>query len=96
MSADPVHQLILQPLSPTAWRLCDSRVDSSDAASVIAYVEAADPAGFDVTWVHGGSGSAWFADMDQLLIDAARHVAACAPRRAKPKPIAHRPPLAAL
>jgi hypothetical protein len=34
--------------------------------------------------------------VDELLRGAIHHLAAAAPRRAKPKPIAHRPPLAAL
>ncbi|WP_060915046.1 hypothetical protein [Microbacterium oleivorans] len=96
MSADPVHQLSLQPLSSSTWRLCDTRVASSDAASVLAYIEAADEGGFDVTWVYGGAGTAWFPTMDELLNGAVRHLVACASRRGKPKPIAHRPPLAAL
>lgn len=96
MSADPVPHLSLEPLSPTTWRLCDTRVARSDAASVLAYVEESDRGGYDVIWVHGGAGTAWFRGMDELLVGAVQHLAACASRRRKPKPIAHRPPLAAL
>ncbi|MCK6079985.1 hypothetical protein KZX37_05035 [Microbacterium sp. EYE_5] len=96
MSADPVHQLTLEALAPGAWRLCNSRVSRADAANLLAYVEEAADGGYDVTWVHGGSGTAWFPTVDELLLGGARHLAACASRRGKPKPIAHRPPLAAL
>ncbi|MFI8634047.1 hypothetical protein ACIGEP_15795 [Microbacterium sp. NPDC077663] len=96
MSDDPVGRLILQPLSASAWRLCDSSVAASDAASLLAYVEAADDGGYDVTWVYFTRGTAWYPTVDELLRGALRHLSAATPRRVKPKPIAHRPPLAAL
>lgn len=96
MSDDPIGRLILEPLSPSAWRLCDSSAAASDAAHLLAYVEAADDGGYDVTWVYCARGTAWYPTVDELLRGALRHLAAAAPRRGKPKPIAHRPPLAAL
>ncbi len=96
MPPDPVHRLALDPLAHDAWRLCDTRVPSGDAASVLAYIERTGDGGYEVTWVHGGSGTAWFPSQEELFAAAARHLAACASRRGKPKPIAHRPPLAAL
>lgn len=96
MSEDPRRRLILEPLSASAWRLCDATAAASDAAHLIAYVEAADDGGYDVTWVFCGRGTGWYPTVDELLRGAIRYLAAAAPRRAKPKPIAHRPPLAAL
>lgn len=96
MSADPVQRLILVPLSASAWRLCDSSVSSSDAAHLLAYIEAVADGGFEVTWVYGGRGTATYATTEAVLRVAVRRVAAAAPRRVKPKPIAHRPPLAAM
>lgn len=96
MKDDPDRRLILEPLSASAWRLCDSTAAASDAASLLAYVEASENGGFDVTWVYGGRGTAWFPTVDELLRGAVHHLSAAAPRRVKPKPIAHRPPLAAL
>jgi len=95
MTADPVPHLTLQPIAPGSWRLCDAGVPSSDAASLIAYVEGSKEDGYDITWVHGGRGTLWVSSIDDLMAAATDRRAASAPRRVKPKPIAARPPLAA-
>lgn len=95
MPADPVHILRLQPIGEGAWRLRDAAVAEDNADAVIAYVERRDDE-YEVTWVRGGGGYARFESVPALLDGAERHLAACASRRRKPIPIAHRPPLAAM
>ncbi|MDJ1114566.1 hypothetical protein [Microbacterium dauci] len=94
MPDDPAPRFRLQPLGRDCWRLCDSAVAEADAEVVLAYVERRSDGRYEATWVRGGAGSALFGSVDALLSGAARHLAECAPRRVKPRPIAHRPPLA--
>lgn len=96
MPDDPAPRLRLQPLGSHAWRLCDSTVAEADAENVLAYVERTADSRYEVTWVRGGAGTAVFASIDALFAGAAQHLAECSSRRRKPRPIAHRPPLAAL
>lgn len=95
MPDDPAPRLRLQPLGPDAWRLCDRSVAEADAENVLAYVERRNGR-YEVTWVRGGAGTSVFASVDALLAGAMQHLAECSSRRRKPRPIAHRPPLAAL
>ena len=55
-STDEVHQLVLVPLMRDAWRLCDRTVASSDADSLVVYVELVDDEAYEVVWVLGGPG----------------------------------------
>ncbi|WP_345751322.1 hypothetical protein [Microbacterium rhizophilus] len=95
---DTIHQLELVPLGEGAWRICDSNVASSDAASVIAYVERmpADESSelsYEVVWVQYTRGTTRHTSIQSVLTMAADLVAASASTgRAKPKPIAHFPP----
>jgi hypothetical protein len=94
MPDDPAPRFRLQALGRDCWRLCDSAVAEADADVVLAYVERRSDGRYEATWVRGGAGFAVFGSVDALFQGAARHLAECAPRRGKPRPIAHRPPLA--
>jgi hypothetical protein len=95
---DNYHQLELVPLGEGAWRVCDRSVASSDAASVIAYVEQIPMDDFhelmyEVVWVHGTRGTTRHTSIQSVLLMAADLVAATSSSgAAKPKPIAHFPP----
>lgn len=99
---DTYHQLELMPLTEGAWRICDRSVASSDAASVIAYVEqlTTDDRSelcFEVVWVHGTRGITRHTSLQSVLLMAADLLAGTVSAgRAKPKPIAHFPPRTAL
>lgn len=92
----PVHRLVLEPLEEGTWRLCDQAAASSDAESVVAYVERRRDGQYEVTWVVSGIGGYLFASTVEILRAA---TAGLRPRirsqAVKPIPIAHRPPLAA-
>lgn len=90
------HQLVLDPLSDSTWRLCDRSVAVCDADSVIAYIERLADGRYEVIWVSHGVGVDMFASLDEVRARAAEIVAPRRPRApVKPIPIAHRPPLAA-
>ncbi|MEL5992234.1 hypothetical protein ACOKGD_12460 [Microbacterium phosphatis] len=99
---DTYHQLAVVPLSEGAWRICDSTVAASDAASVIAYVEqlTTDDRSelcFEAVWVHGTRGITRHTSIQSVLLmatDLLSGLASAGP--AKPKPIAHFPPRTAL
>lgn len=87
------HRLTLDPLSETAWRLCDRPVAGRDAESVVAYIEQRPDGRYEVTWVAHGIGTATFATLGELL-DSASALLHAPPRNpaSKPIPIPHRPP----
>lgn len=88
-------QLVLDPLSPTSWRLCDPSFGACEADSVVAYVEQRRDGRYGVTWVSRGVGTATFDTLDDVLRSARALFEATRPRGAtKPIPIPHRPPLA--
>lgn len=90
------HQLVLDPLSDSTWRLCDRSVAACDADNVVAYIERLPDGAYEVIWVSHGVGMATFATLDEVRARAAEMVAPRRPRApVKPVPIAHRPPLAA-
>lgn len=64
---DDVHQLVLVPLMRDAWRLCDRTVASSDADSLVAYVESVDDEAYDVVWVAGGAGVETYTRLEDIL-----------------------------
>jgi hypothetical protein len=87
------HQLALDPLTDTTWRLCDRSFASCDADNVVAYIEALPDGGYEAVWVSHGGGVAVFASLDELMQRAVEIVAPQRPRGpVKPIPIAHRPP----
>ena len=90
------HQLGLDPLSDTSWRLCDRATSMCDADSVIAYIELRRDGRYEVTWVAHGIGTAAYSSMAEVR-DAAAVLLDEPVRRAstKPVPIPHRPPLGA-
>jgi len=88
------RQLVLEPIDDGAWRLSDRSIRSSDAASVIAYVERRPDGLYEVTWLISGVGAYIFRTLADLVRSAA---AASRPvgnrsHATKPVPIAHRPP----
>ncbi|MBO3663631.1 hypothetical protein [Microbacterium stercoris] len=95
---DTYHQLELVPLTEGAWRICDTSVDSSDAASVIAYVEQLPTDDrselcFEVVWVQCTRGLTRHTSLQSVLLLAAKLLADAA--NVKPLRIAHFPPRAA-
>lgn len=89
------HQLTLDPLGDDAWRLCDRALATSDARSVIAYVERRPDGRYEVTWVLHGIATATYATLDELLSKAAAILSSPLDSSSgKPIPIPHRPPLA--
>lgn len=93
MKHDDIHQLVLTPLGDRAWRLCDRGVATSEAASVVAYVELLDSGAYEAVWVSVGLGSARFSSLEGVfraaveLLGQSRSLGAF-----KPAPIPHRPP----
>ena len=65
-----VHQLVLIPLMRDSWRLCDRTVASSDADSLVAYVESVDGEGYEVVWVVAGAGVETFTRLEEILCAA--------------------------
>ncbi|RZI95601.1 MAG: hypothetical protein EOO67_02210 [Microbacterium sp.] len=93
--SDIPDQLVLDPLSPTSWRLCDQSFGAREADSVVAYVEQRRDGRYGVTWVSRGVGTATFDSLEEVLRSAHALFEASRPRGAtKPIPIPHRPPLA--
>jgi len=89
------HQLCLDPLSETTWRLRDRAVATCDADSVVAYVELRPDGLYEATWVAHGIGTATYPAIADLLRAAADLLGEPDRRGShKPVPIPHRPPLA--
>jgi hypothetical protein len=94
MQHDDVHQLVLSPLGPGRWRLCDRAVSGSDPASLVAYIERRGASSYEVVWVALPVGVQRFSQLD-LVFEAAvalLHEKSAA-TRGKPVPIPHLPPL---
>jgi hypothetical protein len=95
---DTYHQLELVPLGEGAWRVCDRSVATSDAASVIAYVEHQptddrSELSYEAVWVQFTRGTTRHTSIESVLLMAADLVAASGSTGpSKPKPIAHFPP----
>lgn len=89
------HQLWLDPLTETTWRLRDRAVSSSDPAGVVAHVELRPDGRYEVTWVAHGIQTRTYTTMAELLSDAADVIDDRASRKTwtKPVPIPHRPPI---
>lgn len=92
MTSD-IHQLMLEPLAESEWRLADHAVARDHPESVIAHIERRRDGWYHVTWIAHGVGSGIYASLRDVLAEASRLVAAAhrAPAR-KPQPIPHRPP----
>jgi hypothetical protein len=65
-AAGELHQLVLVPLLPGAWRLCDRTFSSSRADDLVAYVELVDD-DYEVIWVGAGSGVQTFSRLEDIL-----------------------------
>lgn len=97
MHPDSVGPLTLEPLTESAWRLCDRSVAPCDAENVVAYVEQLPDARYEVTWVSRGFGTATYATLGDLLRGASALLATtAADRDADLIPFHRRTPLAAL
>ncbi|MBW9110009.1 hypothetical protein [Microbacterium ureisolvens] len=88
--ARSIHQLVLEPVSEGAWRLCDRAVAANHAGNVVAYVEVAPPDGFDVVWIIPGHRPGRYRTLEQVLTDATMLLTR--PSATKPIPIAHLAP----
>jgi hypothetical protein len=70
MRTHSIRRLTLEPLTGSAWRLCDESVAPSNAESLIAYVEQRDDGCYEVMWIAHGFGSATYNTMGELLSSA--------------------------
>jgi hypothetical protein len=68
---DELHQLELVPMTRDSWRVCDRAVASSDARSIVAYVEQRAAGVYDVVWVVAGIGVETFTRLEDVLRAAA-------------------------
>ncbi|QOC25148.1 hypothetical protein [Microbacterium hominis] len=91
-----VHQLELEPLTSSTWRLIDQAVARCDAGCVLAYVEQRPDGRYEATWVATGIATRTYASTQELLSDAVALVTVPPARPyLKPVPIPHRrPPVA--
>ena len=65
--AGDLHQLVLVPLLPDAWRLCDRTFANSPADDLVAYVELVDDEDYEVIWVGGGAPVQSFSRLEDIL-----------------------------
>ena len=97
MHPHSVGRLTLEPLTDSAWRLCDRSVAPNNAENVVAYVELRDDARYEVTWVAHGFGTTNYPTMGDLLRSASALLAKTpAGHGSNLIPFPRRPPLAAL
>jgi hypothetical protein len=66
-AAGELHQLVLVPLLPDAWRLCDRTFANSRADDLVAYVELVGDDDYEVIWVGAGSGVQTFDTLEDIL-----------------------------
>ena len=66
-AAGELHQLVLVPLLPDAWRLCDRTFANSRSDDLVAYVELVDDEDYEVIWVGAGSGIQSFSRLEDIL-----------------------------
>jgi hypothetical protein len=66
-AAGELHQLVLVPLLPDAWRLCDRTFANSRVDDLVAYVELVDDEDYEVIWVGAGSGIQSFSRLEDIL-----------------------------
>jgi hypothetical protein len=66
-AAGELHQLVLVPLLPDAWRLCDRTFENSRADDLVAYVELVDDDDYEVIWVGSGPGVQTFGGLEDVL-----------------------------
>lgn len=94
MIAEDVGRLVLEPLGEDAWRLCDTAVEESNAARLVAYVERTADGGFEAIWMGLGIRPTVHASTADVLI-AAVEVRRMTVRatHTKPIPIPHRAPI---
>lgn len=86
-----VHQLLLEPVTDGAWRLCDRAVAQSDAANVVAYVEEDVGGSYDVVWVLSGKPSNRYDTIEEIFDEAMNSFTPSI--GTKPIPIPHYAPL---
>lgn len=86
---EPINQLTFEPLGRAAWRPGDQAVASSDAQSIIAYVELREHGGYDVAWVLHHGDIQRYPSLEAVLRTAVGMLAAPAPgvRMLFPSPV---------
>ena len=88
MTTLPVSQLVLESISPNAWRMCDRTIAGSDAANVVAYIEFVEDR-YEVTWLIAGSATAEYDSLEQVFEAAVARLRRRTRPSTKPNPIPH-------